>query len=219
MQSKFLEIGNNIKKRLHTIFSILNERGSFKKSDTREYEDDCIENEEETDASTHFLRNKKNQLIDLMQHLERYTNTLPVFVFNSGRYDLSLFKSYLIPYLVNFSYQEGKRLVSSKFGDVQLLDVMKFLRGPTTLDSSLKACKASKMKRYFPYEWFDTPNTLDGQQLPSYDNFNSKLKNSNALNKKYDDFQNLLNTGLTEEQALKKLGPKTKPLMGLENYN
>ena len=29
----------------------------------------------------------------------------------------------------------------------------------------------------------------------------------------------LLNTGLTEEQALKKLGLKTKPLTGLENYN
>ena len=49
MRSKFLENENNIKKRLHTIFSILNEPGSFNKSETREYEDECIENEEETD--------------------------------------------------------------------------------------------------------------------------------------------------------------------------
>ena len=40
---------------------------------------------EETDASTHFLRIQNNQLIDLMQHLERYTNTLPVFGVNNGR--------------------------------------------------------------------------------------------------------------------------------------
>ena len=53
------------------IFSIVNERGSFSKSQAREYEDDLIEEEEETDASTHFLRIQKNQLIDLMQHLER----------------------------------------------------------------------------------------------------------------------------------------------------
>ena len=59
MRSKFLEIENNIKKRLHTIFSIHNERVSFNKSEAREYEDECIENEEETDASTHFLRIQK----------------------------------------------------------------------------------------------------------------------------------------------------------------
>ena len=93
----FQKIDNNIKKRLHTIFSILNERGSFNKSEAREYEDECIENEEETHASTHFLRIQKKQLIGLMQHLERYTNTLPVFGFNSGRYDINLIKYYLIP--------------------------------------------------------------------------------------------------------------------------
>ena len=42
-----MEIENNIKKRLHTIFSIPNERVSFNKSETREYEDECIEEEEE----------------------------------------------------------------------------------------------------------------------------------------------------------------------------
>ena len=56
MRSKFVEIENNIKKRLHTIFSILNERVSFNKIEAREYEDECIEDEGETDASTHFLR-------------------------------------------------------------------------------------------------------------------------------------------------------------------
>ena len=75
------------------------------------------------------------------------------------------------------------------------------------------------MEGYFPYEWFVAPNMLDEQQLPSYDDFYSKLKNSNPLDKKYDDFQKLLNTGITEEEALKKLGLKTKPPTGSENYN
>ena len=225
MRSKFLEIENNIKKRLHTIFSILNERVSFNKIEAREYEDECIENEEETDASTHFLRIQKNQLIDLMQHLERYTNTLPVFGFNSGRYDINLIKSYLIPYLIKEKeiepsvIKKANDFVSFKFGDVQLLDIMKFLGGATTLDSFLKAYKASELKGYFPYEWFDTPNKLDEQQLPSYDDFYSKLKNSNPLDKEFDDYQKLLNTGITEEQGLKKLGLKTKPATGLENSN
>ena len=158
MRSKFLETENNIKKRLHTIFSILNERVSFNKIEAREYEDECIENEEETDASTHFLRIQKNQLIDLMQHLERYTNTLPVFGFNSGRYDINLIKSYLIPYLIKEKeiepsvIKKAKDFFSFKFGDVQLLDIMKFLCGATALDSFLKAYKASELKGYFPYE-------------------------------------------------------------------
>ena len=80
------------------------------------------------------------------------------------------------------------------------------------------------MKSYFPYEWFDTPNQLDEQQLPSYEDFYGKpsqnsQKNSNPLDKEFDDYQKLLNTGITEEQVLKKLGLKTKPPIGLENYD
>ena len=152
MRSKFLEIENYIKKRLHKIFSILNERASFNKIEAREYEDECIEDEGETDASTHFLRIQKNQLIDLMQHLERYTKTLPVFGFNSGRYDINLIKSYLIPYLINEKeiepsvIKKGNDFVSFKFGDVQFLDILNFLGGAATLDSFLKAYKASEMK-------------------------------------------------------------------------
>ena len=75
------------------------------------------------------------------------------------------------------------------------------------------------MKWYFPYEWFDARNKLDEQQLPSYDDFYCKLKNSNPLDKKYDDFQKVLNIGITEEEALKKLSLKTNSPTGLENYN
>ena len=49
--------------------------------------------------STQTLRFKKNLLIDLEKHLERYVKTLPVFSFNTRRYDLNLIKSYLIPYI------------------------------------------------------------------------------------------------------------------------
>ena len=95
--------------------------------------------------STQFLRIQKNQLIDLKQHLERYVNILPVFGFNSGRYGLSLIKSYLIPYLIRDKEQETSVIkkaidfISFKFGDEQFLDLMKFLGGATTLDSFLKA--------------------------------------------------------------------------------
>ena len=164
LRSKFPENDNNIKKRLHTIFSILIELGSFKNSEAREYEDECIEDEKETDASTRF---QKNQLIDLMQHLEWYPNTLPSFRFNSGRYETNLIKSYLNLYLINEKEIEPSVIEKAhdffpfKFGDFQLLHNMSFLGGATTIDSFLKAYKAGEMKEYFPYEWFDITNKLD----------------------------------------------------------
>ena len=106
MRSKFLEIESNIKKWIHPIFSLHNERRNFKKIETSECEDECIEDEEETDASTHFLRFEKNQLIDLMQHVEKYINTPPLFGFNGGRYDINLTKLDLNSI---FNHQESQR--------------------------------------------------------------------------------------------------------------
>ena len=89
---------------------------------------------DETDASNYFLTIQKTQLVDLRQHLESYTNTLPVFGFNSGRYDVKLFNSYLIPYQINVKETEtsvikiAKDFLSFKIGDSQLLDFF-FLGG------------------------------------------------------------------------------------------
>ena len=55
--------------------------------------DDCVMEEEEKDSSTQFLQMQKNHLIDLQEHLERYCNVLPVFGFNSAKYDINLIKS------------------------------------------------------------------------------------------------------------------------------
>ena len=47
------------------------------------------------------------------------------------------------------------KFVSFKFGDVQLLDILNFLGGATSLDSFLKAYKTTETKAFFPYEWFN----------------------------------------------------------------
>ena len=147
--------------------------------------------------SEQFLRIQKNQLIDLKQHLKRYVNTLPVFGFNSGRYDLNLIKSYLIPYLIRDKEKEtsvikkANDFIYFKFGDVQFLDIMKFLGGANTLDSFLKAYKASETKGFFPYEWFDNPDKLDFPELPPYEAFFSKFRNNNLLDKVFIDYEKL----------------------------
>ena len=83
-------------------------------------------------TSLNFCRSKKT-LIDLQEHLERYCNVLPVFGFNSAKYDLNLKKSYLLPILVNERnieptvIKKANQFISFKSGDIQLLDIMNFL--------------------------------------------------------------------------------------------
>ena len=221
MLQKFSSIENAIKNRVSSIFEKLNGR---KDENTPMFEFQYIE-EEEIDMSTQFLQIQKNQLLELQQHFGRYVSILPVFGFNSGKYDLNLIKSYLLPYLIHERdiqptvIKKANHFVSFKFGDVQFLDILNFLGGATSLDSFLKAYKTNETKGFFPYEWFDSPNKLDVTFLPPYECFFSKLRDHNPLEKEFTDFTKLLNSGLSQQEALKKLRLKVVPPSGFDNYN
>ena len=128
-------------------------------------------------ALTQLLRIRKNQLIDLQETLEHYCNVLPVFGFNSAKYDTNLIKSYLLPILVNEQdieptvIKKAYQFISFKFGDFQLLNIMNILGGATTLDSFLKANKTSEAKRFLPYEWFGHPDKTQKTELAPHDAF------------------------------------------------
>ena len=158
MKLKFLEIETAIKSKLSRTLESLNERRCGYQP-VFDFEDHCFEDDnEEKDASTQFLQMRKIQMIELQENLERYCNVLPVFGFNSAKYDINLIKSYLLPILINERNMEptvikkANHIVSFKFGDVQLLDIMNFLGGATSLDSFLKAYKTAETKGFFPYE-------------------------------------------------------------------
>ena len=184
-------------------------------------QDDC---DNEICASVQFLQIQKNQLIDLQETLERYCNVLPVLGFNSAKYDLNLIKSYLLPILVNEReiehnvIKKANQFASFKFGDIQLLDIMNFLGGATSLDSFLKANRTSETNGFLPYEWFDHPDKMQNTELPPYDASYSKLRSCNPLEAKYTDYVNLLKSGLTIEQAVVKLKLSKPPPTGIENH-
>ena len=179
---------------------------------------------EEKELSTQFLQTQKNQLVNLQEHFERYCNTLPVFGFNSAKYGINLIKSYLLPVLVNERQIEptvikkANQFVSFKLGDVQLLDIMNFLVGATSLDSFLKAYETEETKGFFPYEWFDNPEKLNNRELPPYDCFFSKLRKINPLENDYNDFENLTSSVLSTEQAVCRLRLRKIPPTVDENY-
>ena len=116
---------------------------------------------------------KKNQLIDFQESLERYCNVLPVFGFNSAKYDLNLIKSYLLPILVNERdieptvIKNQNQFISFKFRDFQLLDIMNFLGGAISLNSSLQAYKTSETKDSSPTIGLITPTKCRIQNFRS----------------------------------------------------
>ena len=58
---------------------------------------------------------------------------------------------------------------------------------------------------------------MHNKKLPPYDRFFNILRNSNPLEKVYNNFQNLVNSGLTTEQAVVKLRMDRIPATGAEN--
>ena len=129
MKLQFLDIETSFKSRLNAIFAVLNERRGPRET-VLDFEDECLKMKKTFLLSS--CKCKKNQLLDLQEHLERYCNVLPVSGVNSSEYDLNLIKRYLLPLLVNERELEPtvikkvNQFVSFKFGDVQLLDILNF---------------------------------------------------------------------------------------------
>ena len=103
---------------------------------------------------------------------------------------------------IEHTVRKANQFVSFKFGDIQLHDIMNVFGGATSLESFLRTYKTKQTKGFFPYEWFDCPEKMNNKQLPPFDSFFSILRNNNPLEKDYNDFQNLVNNGLTTEQAV-----------------
>ena len=224
MKLKLLDLETTIKSKLTRTLGSLNERRCPNQR-VFEFEDQCFENDnEEKDASTQVLQMQKNQLTELQEHLERYCNVLTVFGFNSAKYDINLIKSYLLPILINERNMEptlneiANQIVSFRFTDVQLQDIINFFGGATSLDSFPKAYKTSETEGFFPYEWFDCPQKMINSELPPYDAFFSKLRNVNPMKKDHSDYQKLLSCGLKTEESLSKMKLSKPPPSGEENY-
>ena len=131
----------------------------------------------------------------------------------------------MLPILVNERdieptvIKKANQFVSFKIGEIQLLDIMIFLGGATSLDFFLGAYKTKETKGFFPSEWFDCSEKMNKKKFPRYDSFYSIRRNSNSLEKDYSDFQNLVNTRLTTEQAVAKLRMDRIPPTGVAKYS
>ena len=116
LRPKFLEVEAEIETRLSDISSRLEIISESQLENSIKAED--------SNASNKFLRYQQKQLLDLQCHFNNYVDTLPVFGFNSGKYDLNLIKSYLIPHLLNDKaitptvIKKTNQFISFKFGNI-----------------------------------------------------------------------------------------------------
>ena len=145
MRPKLLAVEAEIKTRLSDISSRLRVISETQPN---------ISNKTE-DGNENFLQFQQKQFLDLQRHFDSYIDTLPVFGFNSGKYDLNIIKTYLIPHLItdrsiqSTVIKKANHIISFSFGDIQFLDILKFLGGAISLDLFLKPYQSEETKGFF----------------------------------------------------------------------
>ena len=120
--------------------------------------EDLFDNEAEPDEEDEELEIRRLRcelkISKLRQDFENYYSTIPVFGFNTSRYDLNLIKEYLLHHLlieknvVPKVIRTGNKYIGMNFLGLQFLDILNFLGGVTTLDNFLKAYGASEEKGF-----------------------------------------------------------------------
>ena len=118
--------------------------------------------------------------------IEEWCDQVPVLGFNSGRYDLNLFREHFAERLADTTgkvrvAKNGNKIMFILTNSFRLLDTMNYLGLGTSYEKWVKAYECDTVKSWFPYEWFDTPEKLDFRGLPKYEEWYSKLKGDYVL--------------------------------------
>lgn len=105
--------------------------------------------------------------------------------------------------------------------DFKMIDIQYFLAPGYNLAKFLRAYGAEDAKSFFPYEYLNSLDQLSSREFPPYTAFWSSLRQVNTLDQDFQKFTNLMQgeLGLSETQALRRLGLDEAPRTGVELYN
>ena len=122
--------------------------------------------------------------------MDEQLRELTVIGFHSGTYDLNVLKKFLIPYLVRhggvkFCVKRGQSYLALRTEKLKFLDISNFLAAGSSYAGFLKAYGCAENKGFMPYEWVDSLEKLEEEQLPPHSAFYSLLKNSNITEEEY----------------------------------
>ena len=121
-----------------------------------------------------------------------WVNQVPVFGFNSGRYDLNMIKEYFVKNLAEISdVKVAKKENSYMFlsaPNFKFLDIKNYLAPGLSYDAWCRAYGCELQKLAFPYEWFDSFDKLNHKGPVKYEDFFSSLKGGITISQK--EYQN-----------------------------
>ena len=121
-----------------------------------------------------------------------WVNQVPVFGFNSGRYDLNMIKDYFVKNLsiisdVDVAKKENSYMFLST-PNFKFLDIKNYLAPGLSYDAWCRAYGCELQKLAFPYEWFDSFEKLNHKGPVKYEEFYSSLKG--GINISQEEYQN-----------------------------
>ena len=121
-----------------------------------------------------------------------WVKQVPVFGFNSGRYDINMIKEYFVKNLseisdVNVAKKENSYMFLST-PNFKFLDIKNYLAPGLSYDAWCRAYGCELQKLAFPYEWFDSFNKLNHKGPVKYEEFYSSLKGGITISQ--EEYQN-----------------------------
>ena len=121
-----------------------------------------------------------------------WVKQVPVFGFNSGRYDINMIKEYFVSDLaiisdVNVAKKENSYMFLST-PNFKFLDIKNYLAPGLSYDAWCRAYGCELQKLAFPYEWFDSFNKLNHKGPVKYEEFYSSLKGGITISQ--EEYQN-----------------------------
>ena len=121
-----------------------------------------------------------------------WVNQVPVFGFNSGRYDLNMIKEYFVKNLaiisdVNVAKKENTYMFLST-PNFKFLDIKNYLAPGLSYDAWCRAYGCELQKLAFPYEWLDSFAKLNHKGPVKYEEFYSSLKGGITISQ--EEYQN-----------------------------
>ena len=143
------------------------------------------ESEKMIKAETHLPKKVRNLW-------KTWVNQVPVFGFNSGRYDINMIKEYFVKNLTLISdvnvAKKGNSYMFLSTPKFKFLDIKSYLAPGLSYAAWCRAYGCELQKLVFPYEWFDSFDKLNHKGPVKYEEFYSSLKGGITISQ--EQYQN-----------------------------
>ena len=147
---------------------------------------------DESDESDKLIKAEAHLPKKVKNLWKTWVNQVPVFGFNSGRYDINMIKEYFVKNLagisdVNVAKKENSYMFLStpKF---KFLDIKSYLAPGLSYAAWCRAYGTELQKLVFPYEWLDSFEKLNHKGPVKYEDFYSSLKGGETISQ--EQYQN-----------------------------